>query len=106
MKLEFDLGRIEDPATAAAFQRVRDFIREATFLRGDWKFLEIEFVNPGTNTLYPHGLTFTPKDVLQLYTSVENGVIYNYDLFDGTNLDIDVLTPCTIRIFVGRYTTT
>lgn len=103
MKLEFDLGRIEDPATAAALQRVRDYIRAATFLKGDWKFFEITFDTAGVNTLYPHGLNFTPKDVLQVYTSVENGVIYNYDLFDATNLNIDVITPCTIRAFVGRY---
>jgi hypothetical protein len=104
MKLEFDLGRIEDPATAAAFQRVRDFIRDTTFLKGDWKFFDITFDNPGVNTLYPHGLTFTPKDVIQIYTSVENGVVWNYDLFDGTNINIDVMIPCNIRAFIGRYT--
>ena len=102
--LEFDLSKIKDKDVREAIQRLRDQFRELPFLRGDWMFFEVSFDTVGYNIKYRHGLGFQPKDLIQTFASEDAPVIWNYSLFDKTFLDVDVLTPCTVRFFAGRFT--
>ncbi len=72
-------------------------------LRGQWKFIELTFDAEVANFKYPHKLSFVPKDVIQTSSIGTGTVIWNYDLFDRTNLDISTTEACTVRAFVGSY---
>lgn len=82
----------------------REITQTQVILKGEWKFFEITFDTAVTNFKYPHKFNFVPIDVIQ--TSMIDGltaVIWNFDLFDRTNLDITTADSGTVRAFIGRY---
>lgn len=103
MIISFNLETIKDTQVIKALQRIKEVFRPQVLLDGQWRFYEITFTKAVDNLKYPHGLKFTPLDVLQTYISADAAVIWNYNEFDGENLDITVSAPCTVRAFIGRY---
>lgn len=94
----------DNEVTRENMKRVqKEFTQTQKILNGQWKFFELVFTDAVTNLLYPHKLNFVPKDIIQ--TSLIGGetVIWNYELFDFTNLNITVTGACTVRAFVGSY---
>ncbi len=107
-QVEFELSGIQDPILRDVLQSIRDFLREFPLFSGEWKFYEFVFTQGEDNKKIPHRLKFTPKDILQtaIIKDVDSGdasIIWNYELFDSTNLDVTVSGPCTVRAFIGRY---
>lgn len=102
-KVEFELSGIKDPVVQDVLQSIRDFLREFPLFSGEWKFFEFTFTQGEDYKKIPHRLKFTPKDVIQTAIIGEAGVIWNYDLFDSTNLNVTVSDACTVRAFIGRY---
>lgn len=103
-RLEFEISRVEDPILKDILQSIRDFIRDFPFFNADWKFFEFRFSKGEDNKKIPHGFKFTPTDVLQTAIIGEAAIIWNYDLFDETNLDVTISSACTVRAFIGRVT--
>lgn len=101
-RIEFELSRVEDPVVKDILQSVRDYLRDFAFFNGDWKFFTLTFASAVDNLKVPHGFKFTPTDILQTAIIGDAGVIWNYDLFDATNLDVTISSPCTVRAFIGR----
>jgi len=85
------------------FTRLEGFLNNETLLKGVFTFKSLTFNSAVTNEAYPHGLKYTPLDILQL--SVTNGatVTWHYDSFDATNIYLTTSAACTIRCFIGRY---
>lgn len=101
-RIEFELSRITDPIVQDILQSIRDYLRDFAFFNGDWKFFVLDFPQAVDNLKVPHGFKFTPTDVLQTAIIGEASIIWNYDLFDQTNLDVTISSPCTVRAFIGR----
>lgn len=97
------LEEITDPLIRDNFLRLDRALKEFTFLKGNWRFVEIEFAGAVTNYKFPHGLNFMPRDVLQTSKTGAGSLTWNYDSFDRTNLDITTTGACTVRAFVGSY---
>ena len=83
----------------------REFTEEQIILRGQWKFFEISIEGAVTNFKYPHKFNFVPKDIIQLSATGPGRftIEWNYEEFDGTNLDITTGDSCVVRAFIGRY---
>jgi hypothetical protein len=96
------LSEIKDEYSQENFKRIREFFREQSILRGEWEHMEISIPSMVTNFKYPHKLGFLPKDILQT-SLIGESIIWNYDRFDSTYLDITTGGACTVRAFVGRY---
>jgi hypothetical protein len=67
------------------------------------------FTQNGANIKIPHGLGFTPKDVLQTSLIGSGTLSWNYSLFDQTNLDVTITgatetDPVIVRAFIGTHT--
>lgn len=103
MLLTIDISRIQDIATKDAMQRIKEFIAAFPLFNGNWQFYEFVFTKGQDNIKIPHGLTFKPIDVIQTAIIGDAGVIWNYSLFDTTNLNLTVSSACTVRAFIGRY---
>lgn len=94
---------ITDLATRESIQWIFDFIKEQSFLRGNFQHMVFEFKKADTNVKLPHGLGFRPLDVIQTSLTGLGVVTFNYALFDATNIVISATNPCVVRFFVGRY---
>ena len=97
------IEEISDAATRENFQRLVDAFKSHTFLKGNWRFVEITFTSAVTNYRYPHGFKFIPEDVIQTSVKGAGSVTWNYSLFSRTHLDITTTDACVVRAFVGSY---
>lgn len=106
MKKKLYVSSIEDPHTQQNFKTFGEIFNGSPFLKGQWRFIEIELTKSGTDIQYEHKLTFRPIDVI--VTSVVNGTIsFKYANFDGTYLVFDATVtaaPMIVRAIIGRYT--
>lgn len=103
MNLELKLQELQDQVARENFFRIKKFVDQKLFLRGEWVFFEIAVAAAVTNFKFKHGLGFVPTDVLQT-SSIGAGVLtWNYDKFDRQFLDITTTGPATVRVFVGRF---
>lgn len=98
------LQDVEDPILRENLKRLQqEFQLFQAILRGEWQFFEIVFTAAVTNFLYPHGLKFAPKDILQTSIKGAGALTWNYAKFDATNLNITTTGACTVRAFIGSY---
>ncbi len=103
MKLDLKLQEIEDVYSRENFFRIKKFVEDKPFLRGEWVFFEIAINSALTNFKFPHGLGFIPKDVIQTSTVGTGVLTWNYAAFDRTFLDLTTTGPVTVRAFIGRF---
>lgn len=96
------ISEVTDKWTKENFKRLQDFIRKEPIFRGDFSFYEFTSMGAGT-VLKPHGLSFTPKDVIQLSVSDGQTVIWNYDDFSATLVSFSTSGACTVRAYIGRH---
>lgn len=101
-RIEFNVSSIKDPVVQDILQSIRDYLRDFPFFNGDWKFYTFTFTQGEDNKRIPHGFKFTPTDVLQTAIIGDAAIIWNYDLFDSTYLDLTISGACTVRAFIGR----
>lgn len=101
-----ELNSILDEIVRKNFQRLKDFFSQETPLLG-FRHFEITFTQAVNNLKFPHNLGFLPKDVLLTSIIGAGSVIFNYNLFTSTEMDITVTgsvtsaVPTTVRFFAG-----
>lgn len=93
---------IKDPMVKQALKWVQDYLNQNNFLKADMTFFELEFSQAETALKIPHGLAFTPIDVIQTYVAGAGAVTYLYNQFDGTNLVITTTGACKVRFLAGK----
>lgn len=104
-----DLNNVIERVVRENFDRLRAFFVKETPLLG-FRHFEIKFTQSATNFKFPHNLGFQPKDVLQTSIIGAGSVVFNYNLFTSTEMDITVTgsvtdaLPTTVRFFAGTYT--
>lgn len=93
----------EDRVTRENMQRIQKEISETqVILKGQWRFIQLTFEAAVTNFKYPHKLDFVPKDAWLTSTTNGMAVIFNYDEFDRTNIDITTSEGGTMRALIGN----
>lgn len=105
--LNLTFESIADPTTRENFLKISEFINEAPFLIGKFKYYEIEFTRAETNKKIPHRLGFKPTFVVQGFVGKyrdlgPSTVTWNYHLFDTSNLDVTTSGGCTVHVIIGR----
>jgi hypothetical protein len=101
--LELFASQTEDPIAQENFDRIRQFLERAMFLRFEGDKFEIEFSGAVTNFRYTHNLGFVPKDVWLTSDIGAGSATFNYELFSDTELDITTSGAVTIRFFAGSF---
>jgi hypothetical protein len=106
MKKKLYVSGIEDPYIQQNFKTFGEIFNGSPYLKGEWRFFELQIPRSGTNVQLEHKLNFTPTDVI--VTSVINGTItFKYASFNNTYLVFDATVttaPMTVRAIIGRYT--
>lgn len=103
------LSQVQDPTLQENFVRIAEFFRTARALIG-FEHLELTIAAPGTEQKIPHGLGYTPKDLIVTRITGPALVSWNYDKFDSTYLNYTVVAgtptaqdPIEIRAYVGTH---
>lgn len=94
---------VKDAVARENFVKLQRFINDEEILKSGFTFYEIIFTQAETNKRIPHRLGFLPKDVIQTSVLGNQVVIWNYDLFDATYLDVTTSGACTVRAFIGSH---
>ena len=104
--LNYFTREIENPYIRENFQRIREYFRDEPILRSQFTFVTETFTNTASTTFdVPHGLSFTPTDIIFLSVTDDDAatVTFNYDDFTDSTISVTVSAACTIRLFAGRY---
>jgi hypothetical protein len=101
--MELRLQEIDDAVVRENFERVKADVESHPFLRGSWRFIELEFTGAVTNYQHPHSLGFIPQDVIQTSLIGAGSLTWNYSSFSRSHLNITTTGACTVRAFVGSY---
>lgn len=96
------IEQISDYPTQKAIQILRDWARDNTPLAG-FKLFSVTIPKAVTNFKYPHNLGFQPQDIILTSQMGAGTIVFNYDKFDSTNLDITTTGPSVIRFLAGTY---
>lgn len=95
---------ITDKILRENFKRIEtEFRLNQPFLRGEWKFFELNFDRAVTNFKFAHNLKFSPLDIVQTSIRGVGAITFNFSKFDASFLDITTTNACTVRFFVGSY---
>jgi hypothetical protein len=97
------IAEIADRYVQENFNRLKNFFQNQPFLKGQWRFIEIDLDNGVTNFKYKHNLGFIPKDVILTSITPSVSVVWNYDSFDREFIDFTTSGACVIRAFIGSY---
>jgi hypothetical protein len=95
------LEQIVDEFTRQSIQFIRDFIDQENVLKGEFRHMEVTF-NGSETRVFPHGLGFIPKDIVQTSLVGASTITYNYSAFTKDNISITSTAACVLRFFVGR----
>jgi hypothetical protein len=100
--LDIDLDGISEEVVRENFRKLGDLSGTNPFLKGDWIIREYTFTQAETNKKIPHGLPFTPRDIVLTFCTIGSITIY-YELTDATNLNVSTAAACTFRLLIGRF---
>jgi hypothetical protein len=101
--IKFFLAEIADRYVRENFQKISDYLQSDLFARGKFSFFEYSFTAAAANLTLPHGLKFTPKDVIELHASNGVTVTWHYDNFTRTTIELSSSGAGTVRAYIGRY---
>lgn len=99
--LELLVENTADEITRENMRRIMEYVRTQALANANVVVREIVFPKALTNFRYPHGLPFTPKDVVLLSTLGAGVLTINYKLFDKDYLDFTTTDACTVRLLIG-----
>jgi len=102
-QLDLRSDKIVDENIRESFQGLEEYLQARVLNQGEWKFFELNFSAPISNLLFAHQFKFVPTDILITQIQGDQNVVFNYGLFDNTNLNITANGPAKIRFFAGRY---
>lgn len=95
---------MQDMNIRESFTWLYEYLIRVPILKSELEHFERTFSQPLSQEKVPHGLGFTPKDIILTYVSPDSTTVsFQYDQFDGTNLVITTNAACTIRFMAGRY---
>jgi hypothetical protein len=94
---------IENEPTRENFKDLNIELAKNPFLAGNWVFREYTFTQAETGKLFPHGLSFTPKDVIQTSITGAGALTINYGSFTGTDISLTTTGACVVRLLIGRF---
>jgi len=100
--LKLRVDEVKDSVARENFQKLDNEFSQSPILKGTWRFVEITFSGAVANFKYPHGLGFIPKDKIELSVSGPGDLVWNYDDFDRTNIDLTTTGALTVRALVGK----
>lgn len=103
MALDLILKEIQDDYVRENFTRIRRFLEGKTFLKGTFKFFELEVTAAVTNQRHKHNLGFVPKDVIITSQIGAGALTINYSRFDIDFIDFTTTGAVAFRGFVGTY---
>lgn len=104
MKLALYTAEIADRFIRDNFRKIQEALRAEPILKPDFRFFEFDFTNGAvTQTDKSHGLGYLPKDVILLSASNSADVIFHYDDFTKTSVNITTSAACKIRCLIGRF---
>lgn len=101
MKLELILKDIDDEYVRENFSRVAHFLQDEALGKVGWKFFSVSL--PAGLTRFKHSLGYVPKDIIVTAISKDAAVIFHYDDFDKTHLQLEASSACVVRFFAGTY---
>lgn len=101
--LDLRLAEITDPILRENFRRIQEGLTELAFLKGKWRFVEIEFKGALADQPFAHGLGFAPKDVLVTSVLGSGSVTWSYSKFTREHVYLSSTGPVTVRAFIGSY---
>lgn len=86
------------------FFRIQNFVRNDPINKGNFVFKDYT-LGTLTEELIPHGLRFTPSDVIQLSVrNVDTAVVtWHFDKFTDEDIVVSTSAPCRVRLYLGRY---
>jgi hypothetical protein len=96
------VNQVLDGFVRANFQRLQDYLNASSLLRGNYSFRELT-LGAVTNHNVAHSLGFVPVDIIQTYVSDGADVIWHYDNFTSTTLQVSTTKACTVRAYIGRH---
>lgn len=104
MNIVLYTAEIADRFVRDNFRKIQDALRAEPVLKTDLKFFEFDFTSGAVSQVYKaHGLGFKPKDVILLSTTNNADVVFHYDNFTVTNIQITTTTACKVRCLIGRF---
>ncbi len=95
------LKDIKDPIVRENFFRISNFISQNVLIGTDFKFYEVDI--PQKNYAYPipHGLKFTPTDIIPLASEGDFNYYFRTDESDSTNIYVAADGPVRLRFLAG-----
>lgn len=87
------------------FRLMQQFFVDDAVSRCLFEFLEFEVPGVIANFKYPHSLGYQPKDVILMHNSENAGIVFNYNKFNASSIDLTSTGPgaTTLRLLLGRY---
>lgn len=101
--IDLILKDVKDEYARENFFRIKRFLEGKTFLKGTFKFFEVEVTRAVTNQKYKHNLGFLPKDVLITSQIGAGALTINYSRIDVDFLDFTTTGAVTFRGYIGTY---
>lgn len=101
--MELNLQGIQDSVVRENFRRVKEEVESFPFLKGNWRFIDLEFKGPVVNYKFRHGFNFIPLDVIPTSTRGVGTVTWHFDSFSRDHIVLSVTNACRVRAFVGSY---
>lgn len=103
MRVDLLSKEISDIFVRENFSRLKRLFEQLQILDGNWNFYDIEITAAGSAHPVKHGLDFIPRDIILLSVSGNQGVFFDYHLFNEINIYITTQGPARIRCLVGLF---
>ena len=109
MRFELIKKDIADPWVVENFDRIQIFINDSQLIQGSWRFFQYSFTQNATNLKISHDLGFVPLDLIQTSARGLGAIVWNYNGFTATQLDVTISgtptvgRPLIVRGFLGKY---
>lgn len=99
---DFLLSQLTDPKVRDAFRKLSTFLNGELPFTG-FRFFTKTYTGPATHDKFPHGLNFTPQDIVLTSKTGVGVVTFNQDLTDSIDIDITVTDACVLRFIAGTF---
>lgn len=97
-----NINGVADPVAQRNFQNIQVFFQGLALTLLGLQFQEVDFTKAVSNVLIAHGLPQAPTDVMITRLTGPGSVIFNFGLFDNTNLNISTSGACRVRFLYGN----
>lgn len=103
--IDLILKDVADRYVRENFYRIRKYFGNQVILDGNFSFFDVAINAADNNLKIPHGLDFSPLDIIQLSAIGNQNFNFKYHLFDSTNIVVAASGPVRIRFLAGKMPT-